>query len=201
MEDKYLDNLKQFLSQLPAGKVPEDQEKELITLLKHCWETLNPEGFEDLFTYKLDRIEDPHWEPPIITFRIERHGGTAMGSTRAEMQYWVINMDNLELDCRENGHRQLYRRQPKVNVDSIADELALFIVNRRSHKWLKWSAAGRVSVMSGEVFPDGSGFKETVSGRRKRLIMALEKRLNPVGWSRSGSWWDYKTYDEELAIP
>jgi len=121
MEDKYLDNLKQFLSQLPDGKVPENKEEELITLLKNCWETLNPEEFEDLFAYKLDRIEDPHWYPPLITFSIERHGGTALGSTRAEMQYWVINTDNLELDCRVNGHRQLYREQPKVDVNHIAD--------------------------------------------------------------------------------
>ena len=35
MEDKYLNRLRQFLSQLPVGKVPQVKEEELITFLKN----------------------------------------------------------------------------------------------------------------------------------------------------------------------
>jgi hypothetical protein len=38
----------------------------------------------------LGRIEDVTWQPPKFTFTIERHGGTLMGSTRAELQDWEV---------------------------------------------------------------------------------------------------------------
>jgi hypothetical protein len=43
--------------------------------------------------YKLSRMKDATWNPPILEFTIERHGGTALGSTRASLQRWEINMD------------------------------------------------------------------------------------------------------------
>jgi hypothetical protein len=52
---------------------------ELERLLAACWDELTGDdgGME---AYKLlNRMEDVAWNPPLLTFVIERHGGTARG--------------------------------------------------------------------------------------------------------------------------
>jgi hypothetical protein len=64
-------------------KGPISDASELETLLKECWYEF--EGADDtkMWPSKLTgRMEDITWDPPILTFKIERHGGTVMGSTR-----------------------------------------------------------------------------------------------------------------------
>ena len=39
--------------------------------------------------------EDLTWDPPNLCFSIDRHGGTVMGSKRAERQTWMLNLQTL----------------------------------------------------------------------------------------------------------
>jgi hypothetical protein len=38
----------------------------------------------------------------------------------------------------------------------------------------------------GRIFPHGSGFKQTVQGRRRRLRESLIESLGPQGWQHLG---------------
>jgi hypothetical protein len=70
-------------------------------------------------------------------------------------------------------------------------QLAQLIIDRSQDGRLKWSADGRVRVLTGKIFPDIGSPKQTMRGRRKRLLKALEECLASHGWKRKLSWWEY----------
>lgn len=43
----------------------------------------------------LSRMEQIVWEPPVLTFVIARHGGMVLGSTRAELQHWAVDLNKM----------------------------------------------------------------------------------------------------------
>jgi hypothetical protein len=68
------------------GFVEEDDVYELVNLLAAAWDDLSIARGSGMEPDKLyDRMEKVHWEPPLLLFVIERHGGTVQGSTRAEL--------------------------------------------------------------------------------------------------------------------
>src|SRR4051794_38893680 len=71
----------------------------IVGLLQDCWESLEGHDAEAMAAYKLDRIESLKWEPPNLSFVIERHGGTVMSSTRADLHEWKINVDEGKASC------------------------------------------------------------------------------------------------------
>ena len=81
--------------------------------------------------YKLGRMEDISWNPPVLSFTIERHGGTVMGSTRAELQNWNVNVETRSATCGVGGHRQLEPMQARLNVKPMAEEIVASILNRQ----------------------------------------------------------------------
>jgi hypothetical protein len=72
-------------------------------------------------------------------------------------------------------------------VEPIAEEIARKIGGGERDDRLRWLPDGRVGVQMGKVFPDRSGFRQTVQGRRTRLRETLIERLNPMGWVHLGS--------------
>ena len=56
---------------------------------------------------KLWRMETPEWKPPLLEFWIERHGSCVMGSTRAELQKWSKDLDQLTASITGSRRRQL----------------------------------------------------------------------------------------------
>ena len=84
-----------FLQQLPAGRVA--QTRQLESAMASCWHTILGGDAGGMDGYKLrDRMEQPRWEPPILKFRVERHGSTVCGSTRAEIQQWEIDTNRCQ---------------------------------------------------------------------------------------------------------
>ena len=142
--------------------------------------------------YKLQRMEDPWWKPPILTFTIVRHGGTSLGSTRVELQEWDVYFDRLVAECQIIGYRQLYPRQAPLDVKPIADELVKLILSGSRDERFQWSADGRLRIRTGRILSSGSIPQRTLEGRRKHFNKALEERLAPYGWQRQGSWWEKK---------
>ncbi len=64
---------------------------------------------------KLGRMEDVRWEPPVLSFRIERHGAMGVGSTRAELQNWRVDFDLKPAQCEcSRGYRQALARAEGV---------------------------------------------------------------------------------------
>ena len=113
-------------------------------------------------------------QPPLLTFVVERHGGAVMGSTRATLQGWTVDMDKKTVSCVEARHRQLRPMQPPLDVASIAEEIVAKVINKQQNHRLKWYADGRVRVLVGKVLPGGSAVKQTLAARRKRLSDEFE---------------------------
>lgn len=147
------------------------------------------QGSEDggMEAYKLlGRLEDVRWKPPLLTFAIERHGPTALGSTRAIVQHWQVDLDKQEAVLVDERRRQVYPMAPRVDVRKLAQDLAQAVVEgRKDDPRLHWKGANRVRIVATEVLPDA--FQETQASRRRRLWKALEEILGPHGWRRDTS--------------
>ena len=166
-----MDELKDYLNSLEPG--PVEETTHLERLLAEVWDDLGGDNGGMAGHKLIGRMEDVQWNPPLLTFVIERHGGTVLGSTRAELQRWTVDLDRQTATCQRTGHRQLSPMAKRVDVGSIADQIASRIVGGEADDRLTWLKDGRVRVEMGRIFPAQSGYKQTVQGRRRRLREAL----------------------------
>jgi hypothetical protein len=168
------------------GHGPVEHTDRLERLLAKVWGDLGGDQAGMTGDKLIGRMEQAEWTPPKLSFSIERHGGTVLGSTRAELQRWTIDLDSQTATCERTGHRQSSPMAKRVDVEPIAEEIAEKIVNGQPDDRLRWLGDGSVRVQMGKIFPDRSGFRPTVQGRRRRLRDALIERLNPMGWVHLG---------------
>jgi hypothetical protein len=70
------ERLREHLNSLPPGEI--EDPGQLVELLAACWYQLPDSTFEGMTKGKLQRMEDVKWDPPRLSFTIERHGGTAL---------------------------------------------------------------------------------------------------------------------------
>jgi len=175
-----MDELKGYLRNLNPG--PVQQTTQLERLLANVWHDLGGDEGGMTGDKLIGRMGQVEWNSPVLTFTIERHGGTVLGSTRAEVQQWTVDLDSQTAACESIGHRQLSPMAGRVDVEPVADEIAEKILSGEPDDRLRWLPDGRVRVEMGKVFPKGSGYKQTVQGRRRRLREALIERLEPSGW-------------------
>jgi hypothetical protein len=176
--------LKERLDTFPLGEAADERvEREIADLLADCWHEFYGSRAEGMHAGKLRRLEYLRWDPPVLSFTIERHGGLVMGSTRADLQVWHIDLDRKTAECeRGRRYRQLLPRAETVRVEPIAKELAKRIASAKADKRLKWQSADTVRILMSKVFSYESGFKQTISGRRKRLRAKLGPLLAESGW-------------------
>lgn len=173
--------LRQHLALVPPGAVANAP---LDRLLAAEWDGLDGSADGGMQAHKLmGRMEQVRWQPPVLSFRIERHGGTVHGSTRAEMQHWQVDLDRKTAEVVGAGRRQLTRMSKAVDVRPIAEEIAERVLAGDEDDRLRRSADGSVRLIAARVFPDGSGFKQTLAGRRMRLCGEVEKLLSAAGWT------------------
>lgn len=176
-----MEALEELLAATPPGPIPDDTK--LDKALAACWDGFRGSGEGGMKDDKLvGRMESVHWHSPILSFVIERHGGTVNGSTRAELQHWEVNLDDQTACIVKEGHRQLQTMAPRVSVKAVAEEIATLIVSGRDDERILRLDDGSVKVRASRVFPDGSGYKRTVEGRRKRLLECVRDRLVERGW-------------------
>jgi hypothetical protein len=187
MEETDIQRLKQVISRLSPGPVALDGQPELLRLLEECWHLFDGSDDEAMAAYKLARAEDLYWHPPFLTFAIERHGGTSLGSTRAELQGWTLDLEHMIAKCEKIGYRQMYPKQAPFDVKPIARELCEAIISGSRDERLDWARSGAVRVLTGRILPESS--ERTLEGRRKRLRKAIGGLLAPHGWQSSGAWW------------
>ncbi len=174
--------LRKHLFGIAPGEIAETGR--VTALLAGCWHEFVGAESQRMHAGKLGRMEDVRWEPPVLSFRIERHGAMGKGSTRAELQDWRVDLDRKTAQCDSNrGYRQALPRAEVVRIEPIARELADSIIAGSSDQRLKWQGGDTVRVlMAKKVFPYNSGYIQTVTGRRKRLRAALERMLAGSGW-------------------
>jgi hypothetical protein len=180
-----MDKLKNHLTGLVPGEIADTADLE--RLLAASWGDFAGSGDGGMESYKLlGRMEDVHWEPPILLFVIERHGGTVCGSTRAELQHWEVNLDTMTVEITKVGRRQLEPMARRIDVEPIKNDLVQKILAGEEDPRLRWIEAGMVQVVLAWIFPDGSGYKQTVEGRRRRVGRILEAELECHGWCYEG---------------
>jgi hypothetical protein len=173
------------LDSLPYGPVANE---ELIVVLADAWDGLDRDDTR-MEAFKLGRLEAPAWDGRVLTFSVERHGRTTLGSTRAEVQHWEVDPRAGTARVVRSTHRQLHPMAPRVDVRPLADEVAAVIVNGVDDDRLKWSAdRSVVTVRVGVILPEGSAARQTVTGRRRRFREALDQKLAGQ-WV--GSSWKY----------
>jgi hypothetical protein len=181
--------MSQFLIDYLAGQEPGclQDTAELERHLAACWGAFEGQGCEGIAPAKLlGRLKQAEWSPPFLRFVIERHGGTCLGSTRAERQRWTLHLAERTASCETVGHRQLRPMAARVSVLPLAEAVAQNIIQGQEDGRLVWRSEGQVKVVVSALFPTGSGFKQTVEGRRKRFMQALVPPLERSGWRHVG---------------
>jgi hypothetical protein len=179
--------LQALLSALPPGKVKETAEIEKA--LAQCWYLLDGGRVGKMAPHKLiGRMEQVTWEPPLLSFEIERHGGTALGSVYAELQAWTVDVKAGAASLAFGNRKRLVgTRNSPQKIKPIAKELADRIKKGEQDERLKWKSAGEVRILIAGVIPDDAP-NQTVSGRRKRLKIALQDELSGDCWEVSPNW-------------
>ena len=70
---------------------------QVFELVETVWDKFEGSGQTKMDVGKIGRDDGPKdltWDPPDLSFTIDRHGGTVMGSTRAERQTWTLKSRN-----------------------------------------------------------------------------------------------------------
>lgn len=139
----------------------------LEALLAACWDEFDGSAEEGMAGSKLhERMQDVEWNPPRLSFTIERHGGTVLGSSRAECHEWILYVNDMTATCAKIGHKQLRPMATRLDVRPLAEEIAQLIIEHRVDDRLKWKDDGTVRVEIGKIIPEGSAIKPTVAARR-----------------------------------
>ena len=179
MSAQYLE-LKSYLAGIKRGPIADLPH--LQDLLVDCWEDFEGAKSNRMAAFKLSRIERAEWEPPVLTLYIERHGGTVLGSTRAEIEAWEIDINARTAEANRTSYRQIEPRAKGKSVKEVAQELVQSILSGNQAPQLKWKSTTSVQVLASLVFPTPSGPRRTVGGRRSRLYGAVEEILRNEGW-------------------
>ena len=182
MSEDPISSLPLYVQQLPAGPVTDTAA--LVQVLQGCWHELDGSDQSKMEARKLDRVEDVEWHPPELSFTVERHGGTVLGSTRAELQRWTVNLDRRETRHVVARFRQLSRRDKPLKTGPLVAEIVAAIMSSSDDDRLYWlNGRSEVRVLVGEFI--GGDCKRTVAGRRKRFSRGLEQALKEHGWSKA----------------
>jgi hypothetical protein len=184
----------ELLQNVSAGPVPSNLVNPLLEQTAQSWSEFEGSDATNMAAWKIRRDDgatDWQWDPPILSFRIERHGGTVLGSSRAEKQRWRLNLKTQVASHQIVGHRQLRPNAPKLDVKSLAERVSEALQEgpmSRSDlvtKAIAWKG-DEVEVKSRNLIPI-DGPKRTVQGRVQRFRGALIERMTSAGWQRVSS--------------
>jgi hypothetical protein len=176
--------LKTFLASIEPRSIDTPSNvQQLEQVLKECWSNIKGSSAHGMTRKKLSgRLKEVTWQPPILRFTIERHGGTVQGSSRAKLHEWQVNVDESQASCETRRHRQLKAMSKRIDTGKLAAEVFGRIVEHAVDQRLKWYPDGRVHVLIGKIIPTHSAAKQAVPKRRKRFTNALRELLIDAGW-------------------
>ena len=179
-----IDNLHDLLANIPPG--PVGNTTDLERLLADCWPEFKGDDGGMEGWKLLGRMEEVVWKLPILSFAIERHGGTAMGSSRAELQHWELDIRQRTAHIVKHGHRQLGPMAKRIYIKPLLDKILEAIRTGSESDYVWQDEDGSVAVRTTSIFPTGSAVRMTLEGRRKRLRDAVARALLKEGWRRLG---------------
>jgi hypothetical protein len=119
--DSY-DELVRFLNGLNDGPLDGEVALLLSKLLAVSWESFDGNSESSMAAHKIEgRAHGFKWKSPILTFEIDRHGGTVLGSTRADRQEWTIDLEKRTARPITIGYSQLSRRASPFKAGPVID--------------------------------------------------------------------------------
>jgi hypothetical protein len=180
------------LNDIPQGAIQGSARDEIIELLAGCWQDLEGADETSMEAWKIRRAEDLSWNPPLLSFTIERHGATVHGSSRAELHEWTVNLNLATAHCAQGQYRQLKPTAPRLDVKPIAARVCDAVQQGPAsncdlvkQKIVVWRDSGHCSINHLALLPR-DGPRETVAGRRRRLRDELRKGMQALGWQLVG---------------
>ena len=189
MSGKNILAVRNLLSGIQAGRLPVDLEAQVKNLLAGCWAELTESNETRMEPRKVNRGEDWAWNPPVLSFTIARHGGTVLGSTRARLQHWEVNLDEGTTHQAESGFRQVTPTAPRVNeadLREIARRVCEAVQNgphgSPTSLPIKWRSDTEVIIKPASLIPN-DGFQQTIQGRRTRVKKILNDEMATIGWN------------------
>jgi hypothetical protein len=188
MKESTLQTLLNELKDTPPGPIDATAYDKIINLLAACWGGLKGANDTSMEPWKLDRAEDLSWNPPCLTFTVERHGATMLGSSRAELQTWSVDLQLGAARCWSGRYRQLSPTASRLDVKPIAARVREAVQQGPAASCalvkdgiVVWNGNNQLSIKHGALIP-GGGYEQTVAGRRRRFRNELERLMKDIGW-------------------
>jgi hypothetical protein len=176
------------LNNAPQGTLEGPGQHKVMKLLANCWHEFRGAGETAMNARKLIRAEDISWNPPVLSFTIERHGAAVLGSTRAELQCWSVDLVRGTAHCEHGKYRQLIRPAPRLDVKPIATRVRNAVQQGPASncdlvkmKIVVWKNHDTVFIKHGALI-SGKGYAQTVAGRRRRFRNELTDQMQNIGW-------------------
>ena len=119
-----LTKIRSYLRAVSPGKLSQEYSEEVQSLLSDCWEKLSGGTNGGMAAYKLmDRAEEFNWDPPVLSFLIERHGAIVVGgSSRAEVQGWKVDLEAATADFSSVGFKQSRPMSSSLDVKPLGND-------------------------------------------------------------------------------
>ena len=186
-----LEKLRETIKDHPPGPLMDTA----FSALREAWDEL--EIFDDskFYSSKLYRAEDLTWSPPIITFTIERHGGMACGSSRAEVYIWSINVEAGIASSGHTGYRQIVPMDKRLNIKALADELIDIIERKDDDPRISYLTNERneIRLLVSETVTANNN--QTLVSRRKRFRAQFNEKMEANGWKLIKRNYTYRKVD------
>jgi hypothetical protein len=176
------------LQSIPPGAIGDGIRDKVLRLLKGCWDKLKGSDETSMEPWKVaDRAEDLRWDPPILSFTIERHGAKVLGSGRGALHEWRVDVEQRAASCLQAGYRQLTPPSPRLNVKPIVGSICEAVQQGPKSGCalvqkgiVTWKGDHEVSIGHGDLISGNN--KQTKAGRRKRFCNELVARMKTLGW-------------------
>src|SRR6266446_6791391 len=117
-----LETLVELLENVPAGPIANNLCGQVIKLLQGCWNEFVGSRQTKMEAYKLDkRVENLVWAPPVLSFKMARHGATVRGSPREHLYRWHINVADKTATLEKGTFRLVRPSAAKLSKDEILE--------------------------------------------------------------------------------
>jgi hypothetical protein len=188
MKQPTVQTLLDELKNIPLGPIEAGACDKIINLLAACWSKLKGANDTSMGAWKLHRAEDLSWNPPCLSFTIERHGATVLGSTSAELHEWTVDLDLETAGCMQGRYRQLRPTASRLYVKPIAARVRDAVQEGPASSCdlvkdgiVVWNGDNQLSIKHGALVPAGR-YEQTAAGRRRRFRHELERQMKDIGW-------------------
>ncbi len=129
------------------------------------------------------------WDPPELSFTIERHGAMQLGSSRAQLQRWTVDVQEGKASYRPDGYRQVGKRNEPLYAEKLAEKIKEEIMAGEDAEYLRWLDENTALItLKTAVTREGESLpQETLDRRRRRLHEELDDKMEEEGWEKQGT--------------